>query len=78
MVDIAEELLRRALEAGILALDSEIAEIGELTGGIKPGRQHDDEITICDLTGVGVQDTAIAVLTYQKAVASGLGTPFEV
>jgi ornithine cyclodeaminase len=49
-----------------------------LTAGSKTGRQNDQEITICDLTGVGVQDTAIAVLTYQKACSSGLGTSFEV
>jgi len=70
--------LHHALKAGILTEDSDITEIGELTGGSKPGRQDDREITICDLTGVGVQDTAIAVLTYQKATASSLGTPFEV
>ena len=33
---------------------------------------------ICDLTGVGMQDTTIAVLAYQKARAAGLGTPFKV
>ena len=43
---------------------------------MKPARQGDDEITICDLTGVGVQDTAIARLAYRRALAAGLGTPF--
>jgi len=70
--------LHHALKEGILTEDSDITEIGELTSGIKFGRQDDQEITICDLTGVGVQDTTIAVLTYQKAISSGLGTPFEV
>jgi ornithine cyclodeaminase len=70
--------LHHALKAGVLSEDSEISEIGELTAGIKTGRQNDREITICDLTGVGVQDTTIAVLTYQKAISRGLGTPFEV
>jgi len=70
--------LHHALKAGILTQDSDITEIGELTSGSKPGRQDDREITICDLTGVGVQDTTIAVLTYQKATASSLGTPFQV
>ena len=59
--------LHHALKEGVLSEDSDIIEIGELTAGIKTGRQNDQEITICDLTGVGVQDTAIAVLTYQKA-----------
>jgi ornithine cyclodeaminase len=70
--------LHHALKEGILSEDSDITEIGELTAGTRPGRQNDQEITICDLTGVGVQDTTIAVLTYQKAISRGLGTSFEV
>jgi ectoine utilization protein EutC len=70
--------LHHALEEGVLSEDADITEIGELTAGNKHGRQDDQEITICDLTGVGVQDTTIAVLTYQKAISRGLGTSFEV
>jgi len=70
--------LHHALKAGVLSEDSDITEIGELTAGSKTGRQNDQEITICDLTGVGVQDTTIAVLTYQEAISRGLGTSFEV
>ena len=69
--------IHHALKEGILTEDSDITEIGELTGGSKSGRRDEQEITICDLTGVGVQDTTIAVLTYQKAISSGLGTYFE-
>lgn len=35
-------------------------ELGSVIRGAAPGRQSDSEITVCDLTGVGVQDTAIA------------------
>jgi ornithine cyclodeaminase len=70
--------LHHALKEGVLSEDSEITELGELTAGSKTGRQNDQEITICDLTGVGVQDTTIAVLTYQKAISRGLGNSFEV
>jgi ornithine cyclodeaminase len=35
-------------------------ELGAVVRGAAPGRQNDREITVCDLTGVGVQDTAIA------------------
>jgi ornithine cyclodeaminase len=35
-------------------------ELGAVIRGAVPGRQSDAEITVCDLTGVGVQDTAIA------------------
>jgi len=70
--------LHHGLEEGIISQDDEIIELGELTSGRKPGRRHDEEITICDLTGVGVQDTAIALLAYRKAVEKGLGLQIEV
>lgn len=38
----------------------EAVELGAVIRGAAPGRQNDSEITVCDLTGVGVQDTAIA------------------
>jgi len=65
--------LHHGLEEGIISQDDEIFELGELTSGQQPGRRSDDEITICDLTGVGVQDTAIALLAYQTAMEKGLG-----
>jgi ectoine utilization protein EutC len=65
-----------ALALGILPRDAEVLELGDLTSGREPGRQHADDITVCALTGVGVQDTAIALLAYGRAVAAGLGTRF--
>ena len=65
--------LHHALEAGIVSEDGEIIELGELTSGVNPGRQSKGQITVCDLTGVGVQDTQIARLAYQRAVEQGLG-----
>jgi len=70
--------LHHALEAGVISEQSQIAELGELTSGRISGRQRDDEITICDLTGVGVQDTAIALLAYERALGKGLGIGIEV
>ncbi len=61
------------LEAGVLSPDDPIVELGDLILGREPGRTSDDEITICDLTGVGVQDTAIALLAYRKAMEKNLG-----
>jgi ornithine cyclodeaminase len=54
-----------------------VTELGEVTSGRRPGRRSDDQITVCDLTGTGVQDTAIALLAYRKAIASGLGTRID-
>ena len=67
--------LHHVVDAGLLDRDR-VDELGDLTAGMKPGRQTDDEITICDLTGVGVQDTAIARLAYRRATAAGLGATF--
>lgn len=70
--------LHHGLEEGIISRDDDIIELGELTSGREPGRRSDKEITICDLTGVGVQDTAIALLAYRKAMEKGLGLPIQV
>lgn len=51
--------LRAALDAGHWTR-GDPAELGEIVSGKVPGRQSEDEITICDLTGTGAQDTAIA------------------
>jgi ectoine utilization protein EutC len=68
--------LHHALEAGCVA-ENDVSELGDLAAGIKPGRANDEEITMCDLTGVGVQDTAIALLAYQRAMEKGLGSQIQ-
>ena len=65
--------LHHALEAGVIDPDEDIIELGELTSGQRTGRSNDRQVTVCDLTGVGVQDTSIARLAYQRAVEKGLG-----
>lgn len=50
------------------------AELGEIVAGLKPGRENDQEITIFDSTGLGIQDIAVAHLVYNRAVKSGIGT----
>ena len=68
--------LHHALEGGFISED-EVIELGELTSGQVAGRTDQNEITICDLTGVGVQDTQIARLAYHKAIKSGFGLRIE-
>jgi ornithine cyclodeaminase/alanine dehydrogenase-like protein (mu-crystallin family) len=65
--------LHHAFEAGHVTSQDDVLELGELTSGSQPGRENEDQITICDLTGVGVQDTQIARLAYQRANEAGLG-----
>lgn len=69
--------LHHAREAGCIPDEHAISELGELAAGIRTGRVGDEEITLCDLTGVGVQDTAIAQLAYERAKARGLGLQIE-
>ena len=63
--------LRAAVEAG---LDVEAVELGEVIAGRAPGRARSDAVTVCDLTGTGAQDTAIAALVVARARAAGAGT----
>jgi ectoine utilization protein EutC len=62
------------LQKARLGDDAPLVELGQVTAGLEPGRRDDSEITVCDLTGLGVQDTAIAVYAVRKASALGLGT----
>lgn len=68
--------LRSALDAGVVPRDRQFAELGDIAVAKAAGRQSDDAIIIADLTGTGVQDTAIATLARQRAEAEGLGTTF--
>jgi ornithine cyclodeaminase len=66
--------LHHALEHGI---ELAVTELGEITGGARPGRTGDDQITVCDLTGTGVEDTAIALLAWRKATSQRLGLTID-
>jgi ornithine cyclodeaminase len=57
--------LHHGLEEGAISKESPIIELGDITSGKTVGREHDEQITVCDLTGTGVQDTAIALYAFQ-------------
>jgi ornithine cyclodeaminase/alanine dehydrogenase-like protein (mu-crystallin family) len=63
--------LHHALEAGAIASADHAAELGEVAAGLKPGRTSEDQLTVCDLTGLGVQDVAAAALALARAGDSG-------
>ncbi|HDR9126524.1 ectoine utilization protein EutC [Burkholderia vietnamiensis] len=69
--------LAHAIAAGAVAADAVFPELGEVIAGRREGRTQRDDITICDLTGTGAQDTAIAVLALQRARAARAGTIFH-
>ena len=58
--------ISHALKAGLLSNMSGVHELGEILSGKVPGRTSENQITLCDLTGVGVQDTAIARFVLQQ------------
>jgi ectoine utilization protein EutC len=62
--------LRSARAAGFTP---EPPELGEIIVGRKLGRREEADITICDLTGTGAQDTAIATLAFTAARKAGVG-----
>lgn len=62
--------LEAALAAGVWT-KGRPAELGEVITGKRPGRLTKDCITICDLTGTGVQDTAIATHVRARFPAAG-------
>lgn len=69
--------LHHAIKQGLVPGSAEFAEIGQLIAGQKSGRTSDNDITVCDLTGTGIQDTAIATLAYQLCLKNKAGTNFE-
>jgi len=67
--------LRAAIAAGAMA-DTDYPELGSIVAGTAPGRTDPGQITLVDLTGTGVQDTAIATLACARASETGAGTDF--
>lgn len=51
-----------------------ILEPGEVISGTEQFSQPTGAVTICDLTGTGTQDTAIAVAAHYRVKAAELGT----
>jgi ornithine cyclodeaminase len=57
--------------AGGLIREADITPIGAVIAGLAPGRRSDEEITLFDGTGVGLQDLAVAAAAVKAAVARG-------
>ncbi len=68
---------RNALISGVITEQEIHGEIGEILAGKKPGRESDEEITIFDTTGMGIQDNVTAMKVYEIAKEKGLGQWFE-
>ncbi len=62
---------QHAVAAGLIA-ESDITAIGDVINGDHPGRSNNDEITLFDGTGVGLQDLAVASVAARIAGERGL------
>ena len=67
--------LRAAIESGFNR--ELVRELGAVIAGDASGRTGDAAVTICDLTGTGAQDTAIASLAVEKCDHAGAGIAIE-
>jgi ornithine cyclodeaminase len=58
--------LHHALAAGLID-ERKAVELGEICARTHPGRTSASQLTVCDLTGVGVQDVAAANVVMANA-----------
>ncbi|WP_254767867.1 ornithine cyclodeaminase family protein [Salinilacihabitans rarus] len=63
-----------ALDAGVVDEDHVHAELGEVVAGVEPGRTSDDEVTVFDSGGTGIETVAAAYMLYERAREAGRGT----
>ncbi len=69
--------LHHAVAAGVVSAQAPFPELGEIVAGLAAGRRDAGQLTVCDLTGTGAQDTAIATLARARARAAGAGTAID-
>jgi ornithine cyclodeaminase len=65
--------LHHAIEAGVFDAASVYGELTAVASGRLAGRTADDELTVADLTGLGIQDAAVAALTARLASEQDAG-----
>jgi len=69
--------LIQAAEQG--ALDWEhVRALSEVVAGLDPGRTRDDEISLFESQGLGLEDLAAGRLAYEKALERGVGRHFDI
>ncbi len=62
---------QHAIAQGLIE-ESDVAQLGAVINGTNPGRTSDDQITLFDGTGVGLQDLAVAASVVDLAVQKGI------
>jgi len=69
--------LHHAITAGAVASDATFPELGQIILEAETFHRDPNAITVCDLTGTGVQDTAIARLATRRASAEDAGANID-
>lgn len=69
--------LQHAIHQGLMTSDDVRGELGNVITGTIKSRTSDDEIIVFDSTGTALQDTAAAVLAYDRALKSGVGRDLD-
>ncbi|GGI98552.1 ornithine cyclodeaminase [Halobellus salinus] len=67
-----------ALEEGTIDNEHVHADLGDLVAGNAEGRESDEEITVFDSGGTGIETVAGAYLLYEKAQEESLGQPIDI
>ena len=65
--------LNHALKKKLIPNNKIYNDLGKIIINPELGRKNNDDITVADLTGTGVQDTAIARYAYEIALNKKLG-----
>ncbi|GGL56525.1 ornithine cyclodeaminase family protein [Halocalculus aciditolerans] len=66
-----------ALDEGVVEEDDLYGELGDIVAGDIPGRETEDEVTVFDSGGTGIETAAAAHMLYERAVEKGRGTDLE-
>ena len=69
--------LNHAIKAGLVSAEKKYNELGSVIIDSNLGRRNNNDVTVADLTGTGVQDTAIARHTYKISADKGFGIMIE-
>ena len=66
-----------AISQGLLKQDDLGGTLSDVVNGAAAGRRSAAEITIFDSTGLAIQDIAVAILAYERAVELGVGSTID-
>jgi alanine dehydrogenase len=66
-----------AMEEGVVDESHVHAELGEVVAGVVKGRTTEEEITVFDSGGTGIETVAAAFMLYERARERGLGTTVD-